>query len=83
MGRVWTNYALKYTRAVIKNPTGIAFCPVMFAFVAGSVSEHIWDNSAKHQTIAIGFFLLCIFTACWMSYFLARTIRQLRDGSMN
>ena len=80
MGRIWANYALKYTQGVIKGPSSVAFCTVIFAFVAGSKSEHIWDNTANPRAYLIA--LLALFVACWTAYFLVRAIRQLRDGNL-
>jgi ABC-type Fe3+-siderophore transport system permease subunit len=68
MRRIWANYAAKYTTGVIKSPSAVAFGVVMFAFVAG--------NERDHPVFASLFLLYAVLTG----YFLARAVRQLRNG---
>jgi hypothetical protein len=71
----WTSYVARYTAAIRKNPTPYAFLSVWFAFVAGMDFRNLRRGVGLER---YGFLTFLGF-ALLLSYFLARTIRELRD----
>ncbi len=71
----WTSYTARMTKAVKRSPASCAFGSAYFAFVGGLDMRNL-----KHG-MGLERFGILIFpvAALLMSYFLARTIRELRD----
>lgn len=73
----WTKYADGYTAAIRRNPSWFAFTSALFAFEAGSQLKDLKHTS---DVLAHPVFFPAAAVAALLSYFIARTIRQLRDG---
>lgn len=81
MGWTWTSYANRCTNVIIKNPLSVSVLSTLFAFDAGAAFDDLKSKtgSTAHHWEAY----LFLFGAIWLSYLMARTVRQLRGNNSN
>ena len=72
----WTCYAARHANAIRKSPASYTFTSALLAFVGGLNARNLRHGVGLERYGS----LLSLGVALLMSYFLARTIRELRNG---